>query len=335
MRYLLQGSVRRSGARVRVNAQLIDAESDAHLWVERFDYATDDLFALQDEVTSRIAVALNLELVDAEAARPAEDPDAFDYMLRGRAALYKGPTAENFAAAINLLEEALALDPASFHAKALLANALASRALDQLTDSVPADLERADRLLAEALAASSRHALAHFAKGQVLRARYQFKMAISEYETVIALDRNSVWALAALGLCRLFTGDVDQVIPALERAIRLSPRDPNIANRYLPIGMVHLVESRTDEAILWLERARSANPRLAGPHAWLASAHALKGDLEGATAELAEARRLSRDNRYASIGRHKSIQALGSPQTHALFETTFYAGLRKAGVPEE
>jgi len=84
VRYVLEGSVRRSGNRVRVNAQLIDAETDAHLWAERFDGGTSDLFALQDEVTSRIAVALNLELIAAEAARPRDNPDALDYILRAR-----------------------------------------------------------------------------------------------------------------------------------------------------------------------------------------------------------------------------------------------------------
>ncbi len=86
VRYVLEGSVRRSGNRVRVTAQLIDAETDAQLWAERFDRDTSDLFALQDEITSRIAVALNLELIVAEAARPTEHPDALDYILRGRAA---------------------------------------------------------------------------------------------------------------------------------------------------------------------------------------------------------------------------------------------------------
>src|SRR5436190_3610739 len=131
VRYLLQGSVRRSGKQIRVNAQLIDAESDAHLWAERFDYATDDLFVLQDEVTSQIAVSLNLELVGAEAARPTDHPDAFDYILRGRAALYsaEGSTPERFAEAINHFESALALDPGSVDAQALLALALAGRVL--------------------------------------------------------------------------------------------------------------------------------------------------------------------------------------------------------------
>ena len=105
-------SVQRSGNRVRVNAQLIDAETDAHLWAERFDGDAGDLFALQDEITSRIAVALDLELVDAEAARPTEHPDARDYILRGRAARLKPPSRENRAEAIALFERALALDPA-------------------------------------------------------------------------------------------------------------------------------------------------------------------------------------------------------------------------------
>ena len=110
VRYVLEGSVRRSGDKVRVSAQLIDAESDAHLWAERFDGDTADLFTLQDEVTSRIAVALNLELAAAEAARPAEDPDAFDYILRGRAAELKTPSRDNRAEAIGLFERALAIE---------------------------------------------------------------------------------------------------------------------------------------------------------------------------------------------------------------------------------
>ena len=86
VRYVLEGSVRRSGNQIRINAQLIDAETDAHLWAERFDRDTGDLFALQNEITSRIAVALDVELISAEAARPTENPDAQDYILRGRAA---------------------------------------------------------------------------------------------------------------------------------------------------------------------------------------------------------------------------------------------------------
>ena len=190
MRYVLEGSVRRSGNQVRVNAQLIDAETDAHLWAERFDRDTGDLFALQNEITSRIAVALNLELVGAEAARPTEHPDALDYILRGRAALTKPPSRDNYAEAISLFERALALDPRSVEAQSWLASALAGRVLDGMTDSAAADIARAEGLVGQALAASPRSPLAHFAKGQVLRAQRRCEEAIPEYETVIALNRN-------------------------------------------------------------------------------------------------------------------------------------------------
>ena len=335
VRYVLEGSVRRAGNRVRVNTQLIDAQTDAHLWAERFDYATDDLFTLQDEVTSRIAVALNLEVVRFEAARPTEHPDALDYILRGRAVRNEGSTRENFSESIRLLEKALDLDPDSVDARAFLAYVLVGRVLELMTDAAASDIERAERLVDEARAISPRHAFAHYVKGQVLRAQNRFEAAIPEYETAVALDHNSVHALAALGHCKFFTGALEEVIPAQERAIRLSPRDPTIPNWYWRIGRVHLLQSRTDEAILWCERARATNPRLAGPHGWLASAYALKGEMERATTELAEARRLSRDNRFASIARFKSIQSYGAPRTRALAEATFFAGLRKAGVPEE
>jgi adenylate cyclase len=113
VRYLLEGSVRRSANRVRINTQLIDAETDAHLWAERFDGDTEDLFVLQDEVTRRIAFALDLELISAEATRKIDDPDALDCILRGRAAEAKLPTRDTYAEAIGWFERALALDPRS------------------------------------------------------------------------------------------------------------------------------------------------------------------------------------------------------------------------------
>jgi TolB-like protein len=130
VRYVLEGSVRRSGSRVRVNAQLVDAEADAHMWAERFEGDTVDLFALQNEITSRIAVALGSELMIAAAAHPTEHPDALDYIFRGRAALSKPPTRDNYAEAIRLFERALALDPQSVEAQSWLAIVLARRVLD-------------------------------------------------------------------------------------------------------------------------------------------------------------------------------------------------------------
>ena len=128
VRYVLEGSVRRSANKVRVNAQLIDAEADAHLWAEQFDGDIGDLFALQNELTSRIAVALNLELTNREAARPTDNPDALDFILRARAAYWKGITPDRLMEIISLYERALALDPHSVEAQSQIANMLAIRA---------------------------------------------------------------------------------------------------------------------------------------------------------------------------------------------------------------
>jgi TolB-like protein/class 3 adenylate cyclase/Flp pilus assembly protein TadD len=337
VRYLLTGSVRRSGNRLRVNAQLIDSETDLHVWAERFDHDSGDLFALQDDVTSKIAVALNLEMIGAEAARPSEHPDAFDYVLRGRAALYnyRGSTPESFTQAIASFEQALAVDPGSIEARALLALGLTARVFEQFSDAPAADISRAEALIEEVEAKSLRHRSVNFARGQVLRARHQYELAIPEYEAAIALNRNWVQAIATLGLSKFLAGAIEEAIPAQLQAIRLSPRDPRVFNWYWRIGMVHLLQSRIDDAISWLERARNANPRLAGPHAWLVSAYALHGDLRRAAAELAEARRLSSANRYASIAAYKTAQPFGAASIQTLAEETFFAGLRKAGMPND
>jgi TolB-like protein/class 3 adenylate cyclase len=267
VRYVLEGSVRRSGNRVRVNAQLIDAETDRHLWAERFDRDTGDLFALQDEVTSRIAVALNLELVTSEAGRTTEHPDVLDYILRGRAVFNKPSTRDNYAEAISLFERALALDPRSVEAQSRLASALAGRVLDDMTPSRAADIERAEDLVGRTLAQSPNNPHAHYAKGQVLRAQNHLDEAIAEYETLLALNRNFMNAYAHIGRCKLLTGSAEEAILLHEQAIRLSPRDPNIDLWYHRIGEAHLVQSRIDEAILWLERGRRANPAFAAHHA--------------------------------------------------------------------
>jgi adenylate cyclase len=335
VRYVLEGSVRRSGNQVRLNAQLIDAETDAHLWAERFDRDIGDLFALQDEITSRIAIELNLELVGAEAARQADHLDVLDYLLRGRAASNKPQTPDKYIDAISLFERALALDPRSVEAQSRLAIELTARVLDQMSASTAAHIARAEGLVGQALETSPRSPLAHFAKGQVLRAQRRYAAAIHEYETVITFNRNWVHALGPLAECKLFAGSIDETIPLVERAIHLSPRDPFIAIWYFRIGRVHLLQSRTDEAIAWLEKARGANAELPYVHSDLASAYALRGETEHSAVELAEARRLCLDGRYSSIFRLQATGYYGVPKIRALYETTLFAGLRKAGIPEE
>jgi tetratricopeptide (TPR) repeat protein len=229
----------------------------------------------------------------------------------------------------------LALDPQSVEAQSRLAHSLVVRALDLRTDSATADIARAEGLIGEALATSPRSAYAHLVKGTVLRAQNRWEEAIPEYETALALDRNLVGALAGLGFCKLYAGSIDEVIPLQEQAIRLSPRDPGVGWWYGLIGTVHLLQSCTDEAIVWLEKARRAIPAAPIVHAHLASAYARRGETERAAAELAEARRLSGDDRFSSLARLRAAQYWMVPKTRALYETTVFAGFRKAGVPEE
>ena len=262
VRYVLEGSVRRSGNQVRVNAQLIDADTDAHLWAERFDGDIGDLFVLQNEITSRIAIALNLELLAAEAAKPTDRPDARDYILRARAAYLHGPRRDNYAEIIENLERALTLDPQSIEAQGRLAAELAGRVLDGLTATAATDIARAERLTVQALTIDPRSPLAHFARGQLLRAQRRPAEAIAEYETVIASDRNHVNALAATSWCLAYTGSLEPAIAVLLQVVRLSPRDPEIGVWFGRIGLIYLLQSRFDEAVLWLEMARNANPEL-------------------------------------------------------------------------
>jgi TolB-like protein/DNA-binding winged helix-turn-helix (wHTH) protein/Tfp pilus assembly protein PilF len=335
VRYALEGSVRRSGQRVRANTQLIDTDTGTHLWADRFDYDEYDLFALQDEITNRIAFALNLELIAAEVTRRADHPDALDCILRGRAALSRPLSRDTYAEAIRLFDRALALDPQSVDAQSWLAHALAGRKHFQMTGSATADLARAEVLVQRALGASPRLPLAHLAKGMLLHARGDPEQAIPEYETVITANRNWVNVLYVLGMCKLLVGSIEETTPLVEQAIRFSPRDPFIANWYMLIGTVHLLQSRAGEATRWLEKALGVNPELAFAHGHLAAAHALEGDTERATAELAEARRLSGDGRFASLARLQAARSWGVPKIRALYETTYFVGLRKAGLPEK
>jgi TolB-like protein/DNA-binding winged helix-turn-helix (wHTH) protein len=336
VRYVLAGSVQRSGNHARVTAQLIDAETNAHLWAEQFDRDLGDLFALQNEITRLIASTLKLELIRAEEIRRTEHPDAFDYILRGRALYLTSPTRDNFAKAISLFEHALALDPKSAEAQTNLAGALVGRVLAGFSASAAADLARAQGLVDRALPASPRSEYAHFVKGEMLRAQNRPEDAVREYEMALAINRNFPLALHGLSWSKLYAGSLDEVITLEEEAIRLSPRDPGIGYRYGVIGTVHLLQSRTNEAIVWLEKACSTMSPVPFNHLRLASAYALGGEPERAAAELAEARRLSGDNRYSSIARLRSARLWGSqsPKTRALVEATLFAGLRKAGMPE-
>jgi adenylate cyclase len=336
VRYVLEGSVRHSGNEVRINAQLIDAATSTHIWAERFDHDIGNLFAVQNEITTRIANTLGWELIGAETARPTDRPDALDYLLRGRAVIGTGLVRENIEKAVDLYERALALDPNSVEAQSRLAGALIIRAAAKDPGSGAADRQRAEELIARALAISPGDPLTHRVKGLLLRTTRRCEQAIPEFEIALAADRNNPFALHNLSICKYLTGGSDnEAIALTEQAIRLSPRDPVIGAWYSWIGFVHLLQSRVDEAIVWLEKSRSLDPRAWNTHLFLAAAYGSKGELERARAELAEGQRLTGSDRYSSIARSRANGDLYTPALRDRWETVYYPGMRTAGLPEE
>jgi len=336
VRYVVDGSVRRAGNQVRINVQLVDTESGAQLWAERFDRVADELLGLESEITGQIARSVRSRMVQAEAGRPTDQPVALDYILRGRAALTKPVSKAASDEAIGFFEQALTLDAAAVRAHIGLASALVSRVLDEFSTSPTADLNRAEQLLERALEKAPGSAWAHYVKGQLLRAQWRCADAIPEYEAAIGLDRNSAPAYAWLGWCKFLTGDIERTIALEQQAIRLSPQDRSLAAWQGRIGMIHLLQGRAKDAIVWLERARSAYALRSGDpvyvHSWLASAYALTGDREQARAELDEAWKR---------GFHRSMVSLAAdrwyanPKTRALAEASYFVGLRRAGLPDE
>jgi predicted Zn-dependent protease len=155
---------------------------------------------------------------------------------------------------------------------------------------------------------------------------------------MLAANPNDVRALANLAWCKFMAGAEEEAIPLLEKAISLSPRDPGLYVQYFRLGIVHFFRGRLDEAILWLEKARRANPSFAVVHSLLAAAYGLKGDAARAGAELAEyyeAAKGHADSRFATIALVRKNGDLNTPALHERFEELLVTGLRKAGMPEE
>jgi adenylate cyclase len=218
-------------------------------------------------------------------------------------------------------------------ARSRLATALVGRTIEGVTDSPAADIARAEDLIGQALAVSPLDPRAHFAMGILLRLKGRPEEATFEFDVVLVHNRNSVRALFQLGWCKLMTGSIDEAIPAAQQLIYLSPHDPILAALYQRVAWGHLMQSQIGQAIPWLERSRSANLVFLPAHFLLASAYALKGDNERGAAELAEYRRLRGRHHFSSIAQ-LARGYWGVPKTRALVEATVFAGLRKAGVPE-
>ena len=230
VRYVLEGSVQRGGNRLRVNVQLIDAETGNHLWAERFDKPVADLFDMQDEIVSRLANTLNAQLIAVEARRAERSPhpDATDLCFQGAAWLNRGRTPEYMAQARGFYERALALEPGNV--EALVGTALANFAIgaNLLTDDRIERLAAAEAAVTKALSLAPNHPMAHFVLGLVQTFTNRAAQGIAECERALALDRNLARAHAHIGLAKFFLGRGGETEAHMEQALRLSPRDTNV-----------------------------------------------------------------------------------------------------------
>jgi adenylate cyclase len=338
VRYVLEGSVRRTSERVRVNVQLIDTESGAHIWADRFDTDLADLAEAQDEITGRLARMLNLELV-ADVGRRIEldsvaDPDARDLVMRGWYWYYRPHSTESRVEAQRAFERALEIYPASVDARIGVAAVLAANLADGWSSTREQDEARAEQLLLEALEWDQNRSMAHLAMGTLRRVQNRFLEAQIEYQAAITLDRNNARAHLQLGNTLIFMGQPEAGIPHIEKTIRLNPYDPNAAVFYLALGLCRTFLGHVDEAIDLLRKARAGNPRLSVVHLYLAGAFGLKGDLDEARVALAGALKLKPE--VNSLARLRAYRPwITNPPFWALLEKTINVGLRSIGFPEE
>jgi adenylate cyclase len=324
VRYALEGSVQRSANRLRVNVQLIDAESGTHLWAERFDKPVADLFDMQDEIVGRLANTLGYEIVRAEAQKSTRSSnlDAIDLIKRGWAALWQPATRESTASARDYFERALKIDPQNAEAMVGFANARVRATAfgwaNTGEDTYAAQLD----LLTTATAVNPNYAFAYYLKSQVFFHTSQLPEALEAAQTAVALDPNAAYAYFAMGQAEARLGRGEQSIAHIKQAFALSPRDPHVGVWHMDLGISEVFCGRLDAGIAEFKRAIDRGFRTFVPYAFLAGAQAAKGNDAEAKLALAEARRLIPQLTINWFVQHTT-------------PTILIEGLRKLGLPEE
>ena len=265
VRYVLEGSMQPSGAQMRVNAQLIDADSGAHLWAEQFDTPRADLLQMQDEIVTHIAHAIQRELRYAEAARlkrtPVANPSAEVLALQCNAAVAKGGfIGKDADAGYRICEQALDVDPNNVRALSQLAVKFFLRVgYGQSTDP-KADLKQAEDLLSRALALDPNYASAHMAKSFLLFNEGRYDESIVEAETTLALDPGNVYAFYNVGISSKNLGQFDKALEYINKAVRLSPHDPALSEWYNQTAILYFAMKQYDKSIEYARRAMAINP---------------------------------------------------------------------------
>lgn len=333
VRYVLEGSVQRSGNRLRVNVQLIDVESGRHLWAERFDKSVADLFDVHDEIVSRLANSLNARLIEAEARRAerSSHPDATDLNFQGYACLNKGATPEHIAQARGFFERALTIDPRSVGALVGMADVDLITAVALLTEDRIARFLAGEENAIKALSLVPDSAPAHFLLGTIYIFTNRAAQGIAECEQALALDRNLADAHAAVGLAKLFTGRAAETEGHVLEALRLSPRD-NFANWWMHcLGRAKIQLGADAEAVDWLRRSIETNRNLPITYFTLAAALTSLDALEEARAAVKKGLAL---NPAFTIRRFRAAAKSSDNPAYLAGLERVCEGMRLAGVPE-
>jgi len=324
--------MQRGGKRLRVNVQLIDAETGNHLWAERFDKPVADLFDMQDEIVSRLANTLNAQLIAVEARRAERSPhpDATDLCFQGAAWLNMGRATETVARARGFYERALALEPGNV--EALVGTAWVNIAIgtNYLADDRIERLTAAEAAVTKALSLAPNHPRAHNVLGLVQIHTNRAAQGIAECERALALDRNLAGAHASIGTAKFFLGRSGETEAHMEHALRLSPRDIYVYIWTHFVGAAKFWQGADAEAIVWLRRSIEANRNYPLGHLYLAAALAHLGELDEARATAQAGLAL---NPSFSIRRFRTSIQSNHPAYLAGRERV-YEGLRIAGVPE-
>jgi TolB-like protein/class 3 adenylate cyclase/tetratricopeptide (TPR) repeat protein len=333
VRYVLEGSVQRSGNRMRVNVQLIDSETGNHLWAERFDKPVADLFDMQDEIVARLANQLGTELVAAEARRAerAPHPNSTDLYFQGMAVANRGFTPENLSQARSLFERALSLDHGNIEALVGTAYVDVMRSIDFQTDDKPVRLAAAEATLARVLSMIPNHAMAHCLFGVLQIFSNRAIQGIAECEQALELDRNLAQAHGWIGLGMCFSGRAEETEAHVLKAFRLSPRDSKTYNWMAQLGVAKSYLGDDDAAVASFRRSIETN-RNAAPfvHFYLAAALARLGRHEEARAAVQAGLALVP---AFTIARVRAGAATDNP-TYLSQRERIYEGMRMAGVPE-
>jgi TolB-like protein/class 3 adenylate cyclase len=334
IRYILDGSVQRGGARMRVNVRLIDADRGTHLWAERFDKPLADLFDMQDEIVARLAAALDTKLIAAEARRAEQSPkpDSIDLAFQGRAWWNKAVTLDNLAEARRLFERALALDPANVMGLVGIASVDLRVATVFLPDDQAARIAAAEESLTKALSLAPENATAHLLLGVVQMHTDRVLEGIRSSERALDLDRNLATAHALIGDCKSILGQPEDTEAHIQEALRLSPRDSDVGRWCVYAGLAQIQLGREEEAVIWLRRSIEADRNYPNSHFVLGAALGHLGRLAEARSEVQAGLAI---NPTFTIARVRAAVPSDSPPARIAASQRLIDGLRKAGLPEE